>query len=42
MPATDATDRIRPNDAYPYDRYSLTLKPKAHLHYAYSIRGDCI
>jgi len=38
MPDIDATYRVLPKDMDPYDDYKVTLKPKAHLHYAYRIR----
>ena len=38
----DVSDRIMPLDVYPYDSYKVTLKSKAHLHYAYRIVKDGI
>lgn len=37
MRETDITEKIRALSVYPYDEYKVTLKPKAHLHYAYRI-----
>lgn len=42
MRTIDITERIRPKDVYPYDVYTVVLKPKAHLHYAYRITKDGI
>ena len=37
MRSIDITDKIRALSVYPYEDYKVTLKPKAHLHYAYRI-----
>lgn len=35
MRAIDVTQRIRPLDMYPYDDYTVTMRPLMHLHYSY-------
>ena len=42
MASIDVSDRIRPNDVYPYDEYTVILKSLAHINYAYRIKGQGI